>query len=79
MFADKIVTEEESQMMKGLIMMTKVGRLFEEEKLEAVRKEKMKMVKNLLERGMSVEDILKVAEGLTREEIIVWEREKEQR
>lgn len=82
-FADKIVTEDEADKMKGLIMMTKVAQLFEEEKQEAVkeaeRKEKVKMVKKLLEKGMSVDDILEVAEGLTREEIIVLEQEKEQR
>ena len=85
-FADKIITDEESRKMKGLIMMTKVAQLFEEEKQEAVRlavKEAEKRVEKesdiktalkLLKRGMSVEDILDITEILTREEIVALEQ-----
>lgn len=37
-FADKIISEEYSNQLKEWIRMTKVGRLFEEEKQEAVKK-----------------------------------------
>ena len=37
-FTDKVIIQEDSERIRGWIKMTKVGRLFEEEKLEALRK-----------------------------------------
>lgn len=80
-FADKIITNEESKQMKEWIRMTKVGQLFEEEKQEAVKKAiikttkestrvaNIKIAKKLLKKGMSVEEILDITEVLTREEV----------
>lgn len=80
-FADKVVTKEDSRAIKEWIMMTKVGQLFEEEKIEAVKKavdeatkeaakeEKIKTAKKLLSRGFPIGDILEITETLTFEEI----------
>lgn len=72
-FADKIVTREDSESIKRWIMLTKVGQLFEEEKIEAVKAAKketeQRAAERMLAKGMSVEDVLEVTEILTREEV----------
>ena len=49
-FTDKVIAQEDSEKIRRWIKMTKVGRLFEEEKIEALRKleaEKNQEIKNL--------------------------------
>lgn len=90
-FADKIVTREESKRIKDWIMMTKVGQLFEEEKQEAIKeaiKETTKQVteqatkkamigaaRKMLLKNMPVEVILDITESLTRKELEQLEKE----
>ena len=57
-------------------MLTKVGQLFEEEKLEAVKevtkeaeKQRENTARKLLGRGFSQEEILEIVDGLTEVEI----------
>lgn len=66
-FSDKIIDKETSKIVKEWISMTKVGRLFAEEKEEAVREAEMKAAQEkreaalkLLKKGMSVDDIADV-------------------
>ena len=41
-FTDKVMTEEDKKEVRRHIMMTGIGRMFEEEKIEAVKKAKVK-------------------------------------
>lgn len=70
-FADKIISKEYSNQLKEWIRMTKVGRLFEEEKLEAVKVATVetinKAVKKMVERGDSDEAILEIYPELDKE------------
>lgn len=72
-FADKVITEEDSRDIKEWIMMTKVARLFEEEKLEYAKEQSEKMAcemaKRMLARGMSVDEVADIAETLSKAEI----------
>lgn len=72
-FADKIITKDESKMMKRWIMMTKVGQLFEEEKQEAVKESKrqtnLEIARKLLLKGMTIEEIMEVTDTVTREDL----------
>ena len=83
-FTDKVIEREESEKIRRWIMMTKVGRLFEEEKIaygeklvaEALeqqeRKEKqslMEIAKKMMKRGMSTAEIQGCITNLTYEEI----------
>ena len=63
MFADKVIDEKIANQMKEWIMMTKVARLFELEKLEAVEKAK-KEVKEEVTKEVTKE----VTEKVSREE-----------
>lgn len=67
-FSDKIISKEYSNQLKEEIMMTKVGKLFEKEKLEAVEKTKEEIARNLKKAGTSIQAI-KDATGLSEEEI----------
>ena len=83
-FTDKVIKREESEKIRRWIMMTKVGRLFEGEKIaygeklvaEALeqqkRKEKqslMEIAKKMMKRGMSTAEIQGCITNLTYEEI----------
>lgn len=75
-FSDKVITKEDSKQIKEWIMLTKVGQLFEEEKLEAVKevtkeaeKQRENTARKLLGRGFSQEEILEIVDGLTEGEI----------
>lgn len=75
-FSDKVITKEDSKQIKEWIMLTKVGQLFEEEKLEAVKevtkeaeKQRENTARKLLGRGFSQEEILEIVDGLTEDEI----------
>lgn len=83
-FTDKVIKREESEKIRRWITMTKVGRLFEEEKIaygeklvaevleQQERKEKQSLTeiaKNMLRRGMSSAEIQGCITNLTYEEI----------
>jgi len=61
--------------------MTKVARLFEEEKIaaanEAVKKLELKIAKSLLEENIDISIIIR-ATGLSKETILELEKEKQQ-
>ena len=73
---DKFIDEKYSERIKGWIRMTKVARLFEEEKIEAVneavnetkKETKREIAQNMLDMGMDILDIMKVT-GLKKSEI----------
>ena len=69
---DKFVDRSYSDQIKEWIKMTKVARLFEEEKIEAInetrREERFNIAKNLLQYGMDRLDVMKLT-GLTRSEV----------
>lgn len=79
-FSDKIIDADYSNSVKEWIMMTKVARLFEEEKMEAVKKAKeevteavteeltKQMAIKLMNKGMQLEMIAEIT-GLSREEV----------
>lgn len=54
-------------------MLTKVGQLFEEEKLEyaqkLVKEEKKQIVVKMLKKGFSVSEILELIDGITAEDV----------
>lgn len=64
-FTDKVITKEDSKQIKEWIMMTKVGQLFEEEKIQYGREieknvtktNELKFSKILLHAGLSIEEI----------------------
>lgn len=72
-FSDKIITREDSRKVREWIMMTKVGQLFEEEKLEYAKKtakeEAKKSAKVMIKKGFSISDILEITPSLTQEEV----------
>lgn len=76
-FADKVVTKEDSENIKEWLRMTQVGQLFEEEKI-AYGKEQCEMAKwekeeeiakKMLARGDSVAKIVSIMSILTKEEV----------
>ena len=84
-FADKVIDNEDSKEMRDWIMMTKVSRLFEEEKIEygkkvaaeaaekaakeAAKENEMEIVKRMLSNGIPLEQVKAVATTLTEKEI----------
>lgn len=76
-FADKVVTKEDSENIKEWLRMTQVGQLFEEEKI-AYGKEQCEMAKwekeeeiarKMLARGDSVAKVVSIMSILTKEEV----------
>ena len=67
------IDREYSNMIKRWIMMTKVGRLFEEEKIEYAnrlrQKDKIDLVKEMLTDGVDIIMIMKYSK-LTKDEIL---------
>lgn len=76
-FADKVIDNEDSKKIREWIMMTKVAKLFEEEKIEygkavaeKVAKEKeIQIVKKMLANGISREQVTGVLTILTEDEV----------
>ena len=76
-FADKVITKEDSKQIKEWIMMTKVGQLFEEEKIQYGREieknvtktNELKFSKILLYAGLSIEEISNAMTVLTADDV----------
>ena len=54
-FADKVISKENADIIRRLLVMTKVGQLFEEEKLAYAREQALKIAESLLKEGMNIE------------------------
>lgn len=71
-FTDKVIDQETAKQIKEWIRMTKVARLFEEEKIEAVNEAVtetiQQMVKKMLEKNVDILNIMEIT-GLTRKMI----------
>jgi len=69
---DKFIDEDYSKRMKEWIRLTKVARLYEEEKIEAVNEAKIEtkreIAQNMLVKGLSIIDIMEIT-GLTKVQI----------
>ncbi|MBS6194099.1 MAG: hypothetical protein KH828_00780 [Clostridiales bacterium] len=82
-FTDKVIKNEDSERIREWIMMTKVGRLLEEEKLayakqqveKTVRAKEEEIAEKMLAGGESVEKILGILSILTREDILKIKKE----
>lgn len=72
-FSDKVITVNDSIMIQEWIKMTKVGRLFELERLEYGRQKEIETARdiaaNLLQNGISADLIIKSITLLSREEV----------
>lgn len=79
-FTDKVITDETAKRIKEWISMTKVARLFEEEKIEAVnaaiererqqaRQQALDSAKELFKEGLSPEKIVKCLKLLSLEDV----------
>jgi hypothetical protein len=66
---DKFIDKDYSNKLKGWLKMTKVGRLFEEEKLEAINENKKETAKILLEENVDILTIMK-STGLSKAAIL---------
>ncbi|MCL2158001.1 MAG: transcriptional regulator [Oscillospiraceae bacterium] len=66
---DKFIDKKYSNKLKGWLKMTKVGKLFEEEKIEAINEKMLEVAKTLLEKNV---DILTIMEstGLSKATIL---------
>lgn len=81
-FTDKVISKEDSNMMKEWMQMTKVERLFYEEKVQAVKAAKKvakkeakketreEIAKSMLKDGVSIDKIMAYVKPLSREEIV---------
>lgn len=80
-FADKVITMEDSKQIKEWIMMTKVGQLFEEEKIQygiEIKKEVTKNVtkckeleftEKMLRAGLSISEVADMMSVLTEQDV----------
>lgn len=68
-FADKVIEEENMDMIRRYLGMTKVGQLFEDEKIRAVKEATAKAAEKALKQGLSVEDIAEIL-SMTKEEVL---------
>ncbi len=80
-FADKVIEEENMDMIRRYLGMTKVGQLFEDEKIRAVKEATVKVTEKVtkevtekaaekaLKQGFSVEDIAEIL-SMTEEEVL---------
>lgn len=72
-FSDKVIRSEDSKKMRNWIMMTKIGKMFEEEKLEYAKEQIVKNNKKialcLLKRGDALEEVSRVLPQLTLDEL----------
>ena len=55
-FTDKVIRPEYADKIRRLLGMTKVGQLFEEEKIEYAKKEKVRMLCDMIDAGKLTED-----------------------
>lgn len=65
---DKFIDEKYADNIRRFLRMTKVARLYEEEKIEAVNKRTIQIAENLIKAGADTLMIMK-GTGLTREQI----------
>lgn len=65
---DKFIDEKYADNIRSFLRMTKVARLYEEEKIEAVNKRTIQIAENLIKAGADTLMIMK-GTGLTREQI----------
>ena len=56
-FTDKVIRPEYADKIRRLLDMTKVGQLFEEEKIEYAKKEKVRMLCDMIDAGELTEEI----------------------
>lgn len=76
-FSDKVVDTEDSKRIQEWIMMTKVAKLFEEEKIEygrlasekAARESEERLIKRMLEHHYSIKEIMDIVISLTEEDV----------
>ena len=84
-FADKVITAEDSKQIKEWIMMTKVGQLFEEEKIQygkeiekrvtknvtqnVTRRKELEFTEKMLCAGLSVKEVSEMMTVLTLEDV----------
>lgn len=80
-FADKVITAEDSKQIKEWIMMTKVGQLFEEEKIQygkeiekqvtrdVTKRKELEFTEKMLHVGLSVKEISEMMSVLTEQDI----------
>lgn len=68
-FSDKVIMKEDSIRIKEWIRMTKVGQLFEEEKLEYARQQAYSIAERMLQSGDSVEKVTGIVMTLSKEEV----------
>lgn len=72
-FSDKVIRSEDSKKMRNWIMMKKIGKMFEEEKLEYAKEQIVKNNKKialcLLKRGDALEEVSRVLPQLTLDEL----------
>jgi hypothetical protein len=66
---DKFIDKNYSNKLKEWLKMTKVGRLFEEEKLEAINEKMFEVAKKMLEENMDILTIMKIT-GLNKASIL---------
>ncbi|MBQ9359701.1 MAG: hypothetical protein IJT96_01535 [Lachnospiraceae bacterium] len=68
-FSDKVISDDDAERIKRRLRMTKIERLYEEEKEQAVRtaakKEKKNIASNLLRDGITIEKVIQFT-GLSR-------------
>lgn len=69
MFADKVIDEAESKRMKEWIKMTKVAKLFEEEKIEYGKQIEREMAVKMLKNGIPADTVLRIVTVLTKEDL----------
>ena len=65
---DKFIDEKYADNIRRFLRMTKVARLYEEEKIEAINKRTIQIAENLIKAGADTLMIMQ-ATGLTKEEI----------
>ncbi len=80
-FADKVITAEDFKQIKEWIMMTKVGQLFEEEKIQygkeieknvtqnVTRRKELEFTEKMLCAGLSVKEVSEMMTVLTLEDV----------
>lgn len=68
-FADKVIEEENMDMIRRYLGMTKVGQLFEDEKIRAVKEATAKAAEKALKQGLSVESITEIL-SMTKEDVL---------
>ena len=79
-FTDKIIDKETANKIRGMIKMTQIAQIFEEEKQQALqqalqqasedyRAEKQQMILKMLKKDYSIEEIMSLVKGYSKKEI----------